>query len=182
MPIVLLATGFGLDQNPDRLDTFLAHRGALVSYATRIVGERADAEDVVQDAYLRFEAAEPERRLDEPRAYLFRIVRNLALDLRRRIGRDHLRCAADAGAALAGLATDDPSPETEAEARSDLRRLSAAMAELPARTREALELHRLQGLTIREIAARLGISTGLAHALVTDGLEHCRQRLRGRDQ
>ena len=61
MPIVLLATGFGLDQNPDRLDTFLAHRGALVSYATRIVGERADAEDVVQDAYLRFEAAEPER-------------------------------------------------------------------------------------------------------------------------
>ena len=113
---------------------------------------------------------------------LDRLHPGLKRDLRRRIGRDHLRRAADPGAALAGLATDDPSPETEAEARSDLRRLSEAMAELPARTRQALELHRMQGLTIREIATRLGISTGLAHALVTDGLEHCRQRLRGRDQ
>ena len=51
------------------------------------------------------------------------------------------------------------------------------MAELPERTRIALELHRFGECTFKEIAAHLGISVGLAHALVIQGLEHCRARL-----
>ncbi len=55
--------------------------------------------------------------------------------------------------------------------------MSEAMAELPERTRIAIELHRFGECTFKEIAAHLGISVGLAHALVIQGLEHCRARL-----
>ncbi len=65
------------------LGVFLAHRGELVSYAAAIVGDRTRAEDVVQEAYLRFDAAALGRPLDEPLGYLYRIVRNIALDGRR---------------------------------------------------------------------------------------------------
>ena len=67
-----------------RLDLFLAHRSALIDYAQPIVGCRARAEDVVQEAYLRFAAAtDRERPADDrilqPVGYLYRIVRNLAV-------------------------------------------------------------------------------------------------------
>jgi RNA polymerase sigma-70 factor (ECF subfamily) len=52
-----------------------------------------------------------------------------------------------------------------------------AMAELPERTRIALMMHRFDGFKLRDIAAHLGISVALAHALVYEGLEHCRRRL-----
>jgi DNA-directed RNA polymerase specialized sigma24 family protein len=59
-----------------------------------------------------------------------------------------------------------------------LRAVQAALLELPERTRIALEMHRFGGATLKDIADFLDISVGLAHALVRDGLEHCRTRLR----
>lgn len=168
--------------NPDRLDLFLAHRGALLNYASRIVGDHAQAEDVVQEAFLRFDAAPAEQEADgqgvsEPLAYLYRIVRNLSLDFRRRLSRERDRQAPDPEESMGQLGADSPSPETVVGARGELRLVMQAMAELPERTRTALEMHRFGGCSLREIAARLGISVGLAHSLVTDGLEHCRARL-----
>lgn len=63
---------------PDsKLDIYLANRQALVDYVAPIVGGQAQAEDVVQDAWLRFDARDT-RPVQRPVAYLYRIVRNLA--------------------------------------------------------------------------------------------------------
>ncbi|BBK38315.1 DNA-directed RNA polymerase sigma-70 factor [Allostella sp. ATCC 35155] len=159
------------------LELFLSHRSELVDYARRIVGDRAHAEDVVQEAYLRLTAGTSEPSPGEPLAYLYRVVRNLALDVRRRLARDGRRFTDDAGDRIHHLPADRPSPEAEVAARRDLDAVAAALAELPERTRIALEMHRFGGHSMREIARRLGISTGLVHALIVDGLEHCRSRL-----
>lgn len=159
------------------LALYLSHRGKLVNYANTFLRDRAHAEDVVQEAYLRFDAAADQRPLGEPVAYLYRIVRNLALDGRRRLQRDRTRLVAGDEAGIADVAEDRPSPEAAAVARDELRVVGAAMAELPERTRVALELHRFGGCTFKEIAAHLDISVGLAHSLVVQGLEHCRERL-----
>ena len=58
-------------------DLYLAHRVELVDYATAIVGDRARGEDVVQEAFLRLDAATAGRTLDEPVGYLRRIIRTL---------------------------------------------------------------------------------------------------------
>ncbi len=159
------------------LSLFMAHRGALLNYASGIVGDHARAEDVVQEAYLRVDAAAVARPLDEPVGYLYRIVRNLALDGRRKQVREASVLVRGADAQADQMADDRPSPEAEAQGKAELRAMQAAMAELPERTRVALEMHRFGDCTFKDIAEHLGISVGLSHALVIDGLEHCRARL-----
>ena len=66
---------------------FRSHNNVLIDYASGIVGSRSEAEDVVQEAWLRFERAERARPVHEPVRYLYRIVRNLAIDGRRKLGR-----------------------------------------------------------------------------------------------
>jgi RNA polymerase sigma-70 factor (ECF subfamily) len=63
----------------DRVEEFVEHRDYLVGIAYRMLGSFDEAEDVVQDAMMRAERAET-RDIEEPRAWLTRIVTNLALD------------------------------------------------------------------------------------------------------
>lgn len=77
-----------LSQDTTTLCLFMTHRRALVNYASRIVGCRAQAEEVVQEAWLRFDEASRGRLLDDATGYLYRIVRNLALDGARRMTRE----------------------------------------------------------------------------------------------
>lgn len=167
-----------LRREKDSLDLFVAHRPRLVEYATNVLGNAAHSEDVVQEAWVRFSAVPGARLLDDPLSYLFRIVRNIALDGRRRQvsqGR-YLVAAAETDAALSA-ADDRPSPEAQALHRQQLATVRAALADLPERTRLAVEWHRLEGLKTREVAERLGISTTLAHNLIAEGVAHCRRRL-----
>lgn len=62
------------------LDVFLGLRRELVNYANGITGDRMQAEDVVQEAYIRLIAGRGEP-IEQPVAYAYRVVRNLALDL-----------------------------------------------------------------------------------------------------
>jgi RNA polymerase sigma factor (sigma-70 family) len=163
---------------PDTTTLFVEHRRSLIDYATRIVGSRAHAEDVVQEAWLRFDEVSRQRLLDEPLSYLYRIVRNLALDGRRSQAREARYLVRGADLQAEGIAEDRPSPEAEAVDRGELRAVQAALLELPERTRIAVEMHRFGGATLKDIADFLDISVGLAHALVRDGLEHCRMRLK----
>ena len=169
------ATGEGergdVEHDRNLLALFLAHRGALVTYARGILGDHARAEDVAQEAYLRLADAAGTRAIDEPQGYLYRIVRNLAVDSLRRVL--PLEAIADQ------IPLDRPSPEAEALHKDQLRIVTAALAELPERSRIALEMHRLEGCKLREIADRLGISITQAHTLVVDAVEHCKKRLRG---
>ncbi|TBU97179.1 sigma-70 family RNA polymerase sigma factor [Phytopseudomonas dryadis] len=165
-----------MPEHSDNLELYLAHRAALVDYAAPIVGCRAQAEDVVQEAWLRFNRRSPHNQpLSQPVGYLYRIVRNLALDLNRRLTLE--KCQPDGDQMLDELAAPTPSPEREALYRDELRVLQEALAQLPERTRSAFHMHRLLGLTFQDIAARLGISVSLAHQLVRDALTHCAEQL-----
>lgn len=164
----------------DSTELYLAHRAALVDYAAPILGCRARAEDIVQDAYLRFSCvgergggeADP---VAHPVAYLYRTVRNLALNwLRRETSQGGPPSGEDL---LQSIASAAPTPEHEALYRDELRAVTQALAELPERTRRVFELHRLNGYTLQQAAAAMGISVGLAHQLVRDALTCCAERL-----
>lgn len=172
--------GWGALSRDETLAFFMAHRPNLVSYASGIVGSRAQAEDVVQEAWLRFDDASRLRLLEEPLGYLYRIVRNLALDGRRRLVREDRTRDSYAVIAVAQDGHASLTPEREALHKDALRIVMAAIAELPERTQIALEMHRFGGCKLREIADHLGISVALAHSLVADGIEHCRRRLHRR--
>jgi RNA polymerase sigma-70 factor (ECF subfamily) len=64
-------------------DAFLAHRGALFGLAYRMLGSVSDAEDVVSDAYLRWQGQPSHGHVEDPRAYLFAITARLSIDMLR---------------------------------------------------------------------------------------------------
>lgn len=159
-----------------KLEFYLSHRKALVEYASPIVGCRSRAEDVVQDAWLRFnEATTDQAPLAQPVGYLYRIVRNLAFDLNRRFTLENRHPASEDE--LEGLPSDNPSPEYEALYSDELQQLQNALSRLPERSRQAFVMHRLHGMTFKDIAQRLGISLSLAHQLVRDALTYCSEQL-----
>ena len=162
------------------LDTFLKHREALVAYAAPLVGDRMRAEDVVQEAWLRFSAAAGKDRADgrpivRPVAYLYRIVRNLAIDLAHRLRAEAAHPASEA--LLSEVPAERADPEQEVVDRDQVRALAAALDELPARTRHAFDLHRFEEKTYTEIGEILGISQARAHGLVQEAVAHCMRRL-----
>lgn len=160
-----------------RLSLYLTHRAALVDFATPIVGCRASAEDVVQEAFLRFVPAGAGRAepIAHPVGYLYRIVRNLALDWGRRLSAERRR--SDGAVVLDEVPAATASPEQSACDRDELRIVAAALAELPERTRRVFEMHRLEGRTLQDVADTLGISLTLTHQLVRRAISHCANRL-----
>ncbi len=160
------------------LQAFVTHRSALLQYAASILGSAERAEDILQEAWLRF-AEEPRGEMTQPVHYLYRIVRNLSLDLLRRQALENRHSAPFEDAA--GIGGPGPDPERQAISRDELRRVTEALEELPERTREAFRLVRLHGLTLQQAAEQLGISVGLAHGLVRGAMVHLATRLEAGD-
>ena len=123
------------------------------SYLARITGDRALADDLLQESYYRFLRAE--RRFDNEshrRNYLFRIATNLAHDRRRR-GRHAVSVPVPAENEPGAL-VDRSDVAGDTERRTDLAR---AMATLKPRERQMLWLAYAQGSSHEEIAASLGV-------------------------
>ena len=129
------------------------------SLALRLVGNAEDARDVVQDTYLRaFRAISRFRGESAVGTWLFRITSNCAHNVIRR--RRPTEPLVEANTPI----DDDPSHDPAAAAEgSELRsRLLAALATLPAKLREVVELRELADLSHDAIAKRLGISESAA--------------------
>jgi RNA polymerase sigma factor (sigma-70 family) len=153
-------------------------RGRLWRLVQRIVRNPAAADDLVQDSFVNLlGAAGRHGAVQDERAYLSRVARNLAIDEKRRERKT--LTPEDAGI----FAMADPSPSAE-QALTDRQALALtlnAMAALPERTRRALEMHRLGEKTLAEIGRTLGVSTAQAGRLVLSGYGVVRDRLREAD-
>lgn len=159
------------------LGLYTAHQRELLSYATSIVGDNGRAEDITQDAYLRFSAAMADEWRDNPVGYLYRIVRNLALDCRRRTQFEKTLFSHSLDDVVEVIPAGQATLEHQAIARGELELLQMALDELPERTRIAVEMHRLGGYKLREIAEHLKISPSMAQHLVKEGIKHCQRQL-----
>lgn len=137
--------------------------------AWRLTASQADAEDVVQEAFLRLwrDGARLAPRA-EVATWFLTVVRNLCFDRLRRhretVGADMLEHLADAA----------PTPEERCVAAGDAERLRSALARLPDRQRAALMMWAWEDCSADEIARVLEIETNAAHQL----LHRARQRLR----
>jgi RNA polymerase sigma factor (sigma-70 family) len=157
---------------PSVQQALLAHRGELEAYVRRIVGDPDDAQDVVQSSLLRAMTSGAQARPAHPRAWLFAIAHNQAIDhLRRR--RDELPLL-DHHSPLAR------STEEHVHERADLAELVEDLAQMPERQRAALLLRVLWNLDYAAIGANLSISAGAARQAVYEARRGLEQRAQGR--
>lgn len=154
---------------------FAEHRPQLLRAAFKVLGNMQWAQDVVQDSYLKLTEAGDMFELRQPLAYLFQIVRNLAIDAHRRSALEsRVFVGEEDGIAIPA---SSGTPESLAVSRQDLRIVAEALATLPERTRNAFELHRLGGLTQREVGEQLGVSITLVNFMIRDAMTHCAKAL-----
>ena len=142
-----------------------------------LTGNRADAEDVVQEACLRAYRAIGTFAGGNARAWVLTIVRHTAYTWLRRNRSASLVMVDDLEAVERAHAdpTDQekPTPETELIAKADAARLETAIADLPAPFKETLVLRDVQGLDYREIAQITEVPIGT----VMSRLARARRRL-----
>lgn len=152
-------------------------QGLLRRYLTRRFQLGAEADDVMQETYLRLCRLRAHRELGNVRGLLFTIARNVALDaLRRRQRSPFVEVSRERACAVAG-----EHDVVEATVRRQERHLLAvACASLPPRCREALQMRHVHGLPHGEVAARMGISHRTLENHVRRAVKGCAAFLRER--
>ncbi len=139
----------------------------LMHYLQRNWRNASDIPDLRQEVYARVLEAAQERIPDNPKHFLLVCARNLLIDLMRREQIVPMDTFADLDAL--GLASNAPGPDRLLIEREDIRRLEAAMEQLPPRTREAIALAYFKGLPGKEIAKRMGIAPSTVSELLANG-------------
>ena len=153
---------------------FLKYVHQVTGFAFSFVGSRMRAEELVQETFLHVYRA---RRRYQPRArfatWLYRIVTNLCLsEVRRPEHRAMQRqlgpTAGGVGEPNAGTVADTGgrSSEENVLAQEDLRRMRAAVLQLPPQQRAALWLARVEGFSYEEVARSLGCSVSAVKSLI----------------
>src|SRR6266487_2732033 len=150
-------------------DLFSTLESPLLSYALGLVGERALAEDTVQEAFMKLHAQFDEVR--EPRRWLYRTVHNLALNQRRDAGKIvPLEQPKENGADAAETADPQPLPDEQIARMEGIGLVRLSLETLDERSRELIRLKFNEELSYKEIAALTGLNIGnvgylLHHAL-----------------
>ena len=140
----------------------------LMQYLHHNWRNQSDIADLRQDVYVRVLEGAKREIPERARQFVFTTARNLLVDRVRRERIVPFDAVADADAL--GLEMDTPGPERTALARDELRRLQTALDRLPERPRQAVVMRRVEGLTGREIAARMGISEAAVSKHIDAGI------------
>jgi len=149
------------------------HKDAVVSYTTRLTGDRDRAEDLAQETFLRlFRAAAGYHERGFLRAYLFRIATNLVRSEERREKRLRLLLPF-----LGGRRHDEPAAPSGLLLQELHRQVAVAVASLPLRFRVPLVLHEIEGWSYADIAQELSCREGTVKSRIHRGRHHLRQRL-----
>lgn len=153
---------------------FWEERDALYRYALRHLRDPSDAEDAVHDAFIRLSTGAP-RAVASPRAWMFRVLRNLCVDRLRRARRRDAQPEAEIAVSLHAAGAEIRTAEAELATSEALARAAAAIERLPREEAQVLTLKVAGGLSYEEIAYLTDASIGAVRAR----LHRARKLLRG---
>jgi RNA polymerase sigma factor (sigma-70 family) len=139
----------------DFASVYRATLAPLRRYLTRLLGNTTEAQDVAHDAYLRVYPTGDQPAADQPEAVLYTTARRLAIN---RLKRRSISPFDRDGSVVETAASSAPGVAQQVMARQELRLLEEAIAQLPEGCRTVLLLRKVELLSHREIADRLGIA------------------------
>lgn len=146
----------------------LPHEGDVRRWLSRAGWKRDEIDDIVQDAYCRIAALVSIDHIQNGRAYFFQTIRSVVTDRLRQAR--VISIARPTELALLNVLDHAPSAERIVASRLELRRVQAVIQALPERCRTIFMLRRVDGLSQREIAQRLGVTENVVEAQAARGL------------
>lgn len=140
------------------LAEFGASKTALRRYLGRFFRRSQDVEDMLQEVFVRAYAAEARGPILLPRAYLFRVAKHVSLNEIARRKNSETQSVEDFADPDVVGSGNQPGVEQQVDGRRQLALFANALASLPSQCRKVLVLKKIEGLSQKEIASRLGIA------------------------
>ena len=160
------------------LEAYLENEVALNRYLRRFFRSREVADDLAQEAFLRAFAAESGHVIEAPKAFLFKVARNLALNELARQSAMTIEPLGDFEGQEVLEDTNQVGADDVVDSRERMHLLARAIAALPPQCAKVFILRKMQGMSQKEIAVRLNISVRTVENHVALGLSRCRAFMR----
>jgi RNA polymerase sigma-70 factor (ECF subfamily) len=173
--VIVIETSAQTSAGPTLAEVYTQIRPVLGRFLAARTGDRDEAEDVLQELWLRVSDLSGEG-IANPSGYLHRMANNLVLDRererQRRRRRDGDWTQSMVTRTADGALDDRPGPDRQAEDRQRLQRLAAAIEALPAGARRVFRRLRVDGLSHGEVASEFGISRSAVEKHVAAAMRH----------
>jgi len=160
------------------LNQIFRHRADLQRFLQQFTSGAEDIEDLIQETYVRVYSLPDYQAVDSPKAYLFTIARNLAVERARRVTSHATDSVADVEAL--NVFSSESAADVQLDARRRFESFCTAVDSLPPMCRRAFVLRKVYKLSHSEIAEVLGVSPSTIEKHVVKGLRRCRDYLRER--
>ena len=154
---------------------FLEHNTFLMKFLSGFLPAHQDIEDVAQEAYLRAYIAEQRESIEQPKAFLFRVAKNLALTRLTRKSRQITDYLEEAGASA--LSDTASATDHEVEAQQCIGLYCEAVASLPKKCRQVFLLRKVHGLAHKESGRRMSLSVSSVEKYLRQALLACEAHL-----
>ena len=159
------------NQGVNILSAFQNHQLSLKRFISKYLNNTQDIEDVTQEAFLRAYKAEKTTEVRQPKSFLFRIAKNVAISQLRKKSRQITDYIEDQP--TSDVLVNEWSTEDEVMAQQKLGIHCEAVAALPPKCRRVYLLRKVYGMSHKEIAAHLGIATSTVEKHLLKGVEAC---------
>lgn len=159
---------------------FLEHQSFLKKFLSRYLYNQQDIDDVAQETYLRAYQAEQKKDIEQPKAFLFSIARNIALTELTKKTRQIVDTIADLDDLV--VTPGEATVENEIEAQQRLGIYCEAVAALPEQCRRAYLLRKIHGLSHKEIAGHMNLTVSSIEKHLSKGVLKCRAYVREREE
>lgn len=147
----------------------LPHEKGLIRYLCRVWRNRSEVDDLLQEVYVRVYEAAGKARPVAVKSFLFTTARHLIADRARRGRVVSIEAVGDSQ--VLNVSPDELTPERRVGARQELKLLAGAFARLSPRCREVVWLRRVDELSQKEVARRLGISDRTVETYLMRGMQ-----------
>ena len=155
-------------------NAYISNKPALGRYVRRLLGSKykpEDVDDFTQEVFVRAFAAKKSEPLDYPKAYLYRVARNLVVKSGMQKNNPLKMLIEDFE--IDGIIDTRPPQDVVVHERSRLDAFYRAANRLPPQCRKALLLRQMEGLSHKQISKRMGISTSTVEKHLAKGLRLC---------
>ena len=152
--------------------SFLEQQGSLKYFISRFVKRPHDIDDIAQETFIRAIRAEKRNEIEFPRAYIYRIARNLSYEF---LSKKHVKLTQYIDdCAFEDLAVPISDTENIIAVNERMTKVKEAIADLPPQCQRVFIMHKVYGFKYREIASQLGISMSTVEKHIISGLRKCR--------
>ena len=152
----------------------------LKAFISRLIRKPQDIDDIAQETFVRAFLAEQKGTIQHPKAYLYRIARNLTFEILSKKSNKLTSYIEDSS----DYSLSDSGEDIEGSVivREKLDRVKVAIAEMPPQCQRVFIMHKVYGFKYKEISQQLGISVSTVEKHIMTGLKKCRQSVKSQEQ